>query len=453
VKAKSKPIRHPLVWVPSLYLAEGLPYSVVMLMAGIMYKKMGISNVEITEWISLLSFAWVIKPFLSPFLEVIRSKKAVVVAFEALGGIFLLATAFTLHLPGFFTYSMAMLAIVAFSSTTHDIAADGLYIQNLSNKQQAMYVGWQSTFWNAGKLLVQGGFVYLAGELEIQIGITSAWSIAIAVPGVILLILAIYHLWAAPPIETITTQDVTISFIARTMQDVIVTFFQKKGIWLAILFIILFRVAEGQVSTISRLFLIDSRAKGGLGLTTSEMGIAYGTFSSLAFMGGGILGGYFGAWRGLKKSMFLLILIMNTPNIIFWYLSAYLPTNMYLITIALSIEMFGFGFGFVGLMLYLMQVVAPGKYVTAHYAVGTGIMALGLTLSTMASGRIQAWLGYHDFFIWGVVAAVPVLILSLVVALPDKPKSADANLVGEDGLLEATPGALISPILLHDHPI
>ena len=427
--------RHPLLWVPSLYFAQGLPFAVVAIMAGFMYKKMGISNEEIAYWTGLLGFAWVVKPLWSPFLEVIRSKKAIVILFQAFGGIFLLSTALLLKLPGFFTLTIAMLTLVAFSSATHDIAADGLYIENLSKYQQSIYSGWLGAFWNGGKLFVQGGLVYLAGELEAKVGITQAWSIAMAVPGAIMLALATYHIWAMPPAKAITIQDVTISFVARTMQDVIVTFFQKPGIWMSVAFIILFRAGEGQVQTIGRLFLLEGRATGGLGLSTSDVGIAYGTFGTLAFIGGSILGGYFAAWRGLKKSMFLLILAMNVPNLTFWYLSAYLPTDFYMITGILSVEMFGFGFGFTGLILYIMQVVAPGKYTTAHYALGTGIMQLGLVLFQMVSGRIQAFLGYHDFFIWGVVSALPVLVLSLIVALPGKPENT------EDGKTDETPEA------------
>lgn len=426
---KTRLRNHPLGWVPTLYFAQGLPFAVVAIMASIMYKKLGVSNEQIAYWTGLLGLAWVIKPVWSPFLEIIRSKKAVVVSFQVLGGICLLATAFVLQTPGFFTLSIAFLALTSFASATHDIAADGLYIENLTMQQQALYSGWLGAFWNGGKLFVQGGLVTLAGYLEATMSASSAWTIVMAVPGVILLLLATYHMWAMPPLHKITKADVTVAGIARTLQDVIVTFFAKPGIWLAVAFIILFRAGEGQVQTIGRLFLIEARDKGGLGLSTSDMGIAYGTFATLAFIGGSILGGYFAAWRGLRKSLFILIVAMNLPNLTFWYLSAYLPTDIYLITAVLSVEMFGYGFGFTGLILYIMQVVAPGKYPTAHYALGTGIMQLGFVLFQMMSGKIQTYLGYHDFFIWGVASALPVLILSLIVKIEDK---------NQDGTLVAT---------------
>jgi PAT family beta-lactamase induction signal transducer AmpG len=240
-------------------------------------------------------------------------------------------------------------------------------------------------------------------------------------------------MWIMPPIKKITTQDVSIEFVAKTMADVIMEFLRKPGIWVAILFIILFRAGEGLVQPIGRLFLIEPREAGGLGLTTEQMGIAYGTFATVAFIGGSILGGYFSAWRGLRRStMFIMIVMMNVPNLTFWYLSAFLPTDIYFITAILSFEMFGYGFGFVGLTLYMMQVIAPGKYPTAHYALCTGIMQLGFLLFQWKSGEFQTAVGYHDFFIWGVAAAVPVLLMSVMVSMKVKEKGHPVDFESDD---------------------
>jgi PAT family beta-lactamase induction signal transducer AmpG len=238
------------------------------------------------------------------------------------------------------------------------------------------------------------------------------------------LALAAYHWVMIPSRKNDAEQNVSMRYVATTLIDVIRTFFQKSGIWMAIAFTILFRAGEGQLQAVGRLFLIEARDHGGLGLTTSEVGIAYGTFATLAFIGGSIFGGYFADRRGLKKSMFIMILAMNVPNLTFWYLSAFLPTNIYLITAVLSIEMLGYGFGYTGLILYMMQVIAPGKYPTAHYALATGIMALGFNVFQMYAGRIQESLGYHNFFIWCVASALPVLILSLIVKIDVKEKTA-----------------------------
>jgi MFS transporter, PAT family, beta-lactamase induction signal transducer AmpG len=415
----TSPVRHPVVWVPSLYFAQGLPWAIVSIMAAIMYKKMGISNEQIAYWTGLLGFAWVLKPLWSPFLEMVSSPKKVVVAFQLIGGVALLACALVLHLPGFFTFSIAILAVSAFSSATHDIAADGSYISNLSKEQQAMYSGWLGAFWNGGKLFAQGALVTLAGLLEPELGVAKAWSVVMALPGVILLALAFYHMWAMPAKQNHDAASLSFDGVLTTLKDVTLDFFAKPGIWFAVSFIILFRAGEGLVQTVGRLFLIESLEKGGLGLTTTQVGIAYGTVATLMFIGGSILGGYFVAWKGLKKTLFLLILLMNVPNLTFWYMSAYLPTDIYFISAILSIEMLGYGIGFNGLIVYIMHVVAPGKYPTAHYAMGTGIMALGLTVFQMLSGKIQQALGYPTFFIVGVLACIPVLVMAAVAKIPD----------------------------------
>jgi PAT family beta-lactamase induction signal transducer AmpG len=414
--------RHPMVWVPSLYFAQGLPWAIVCIMSTIMYKNMGISNEEITYWTGLLGLAWVFKPLWSPFLEMVSSPKKVVVSAQLLGGAALLSCAAVLNLPGFFTFSIAILAISAFTSATHDIAADGSYISNLSKEKQALYSGWLGAFWNGGKLFVQGGLVVLAGTLEKEMAVAQAWAITMAIPGLILLALGFYHMWAMPNKKNHDAADLTFSGVTQTLIDVLVDFFKKPGIWFSIGFIVLFRAGEGLVQTVGRLFLLEPTVNGGLGLTTTDMGIAYGTVATLAFIGGSILGGYFAAWKGLKKTLFVLILMMNVPNLTFWYMSAFLPTDIYFISGILSVEMFGYGFGFTGLILYIMHVVAPGKYPTAHYALGTGIMALGLTVFQMLSGKIQAALGYQNFFIVGVLACIPVLVMAAMAKIPEHNK-------------------------------
>jgi len=410
---KAAPIdnkRHPLAWVPTLYLAQGLPFYAVALVAGLMFKSMGVPNDQIARWTGLLGMAWVFKALWSPFLELARSKKRVIIAFQLTGGVALGGVALALQLPVWFAASIALFVVVALASSTHDIAADGLYIASLTARQQAAYAGWQGAFFNAAKFLSLGGLVILAGYLEPRIGIANAWSTIFALLGAALGGLAAYHLWALP--GTLTVQAASHREVAATLVDVIRTFFAKPGIWMAILFIILFRAGEGQIQTIGPLFLRDARALGGLGLSTAEVGAVYGTAGTLAFLAGSIGGGYFTAKLGLRRAMPWLILAMNLPNLVFWYLSTMQPDALGVVAVALGVEMFGYGFGFVGVILFIMQVVATGKYQTAHYALGTGFMQLGFVLFKMISGDIQQALGYQHFFVWVLVAAVPVLLLS-----------------------------------------
>ncbi|HAT29462.1 MAG TPA: MFS transporter [Janthinobacterium sp.] len=419
---RHKKIRSPATWVPTLYFAQGLPFYAVTLVAGLMFKSMGVPNADIARWTGLIGFAWVFKPLWSPFLELAPSKKIIVVGFQLIGGLALGLVALALRMPAYFAACIAVLGLAAIASATHDIACDGLYIASLSDKQQAAYAGWTGAFFNAGKFISLGGLVILAGHFEKTLGVAPAWTIIFLILGAMMLLLALYHCWALPLAPNPALADKNVAAIAATLWDVLAEFFKKPGIWLAILFIILFRAGEAQVQTIGPLFLREARALGGLGLTTGQVGAVYGTAGTVAFVLGSIGGGYFTSWLGLKRAMFFLILAMNLPNLVFYFLSHALPTDISVIAAALSVEMFGYGFGFVGLILFMMQVVAVGKYQTAHYAFATGVMQLGFVIFKMISGDIQTALGYQNFFLWVLLSALPVLILSRFMPIrPQEP--------------------------------
>lgn len=410
--------RSPISWVPTLYFAQGLPFFTVAMIAGLMFKSMGVDNASIGHYTALLGLAWVFKPLWSPFLELAPNKKTVVVAFQFAGAVAMGLVALALQLPVWFAAVVAVLALLAISSATHDICADGLYIASLTPKQQAMYAGWQGAFFNAARLLAAGGILVLAGVLEKRMPAAQSWTLIFAVMGALMATLGAYHLWALPNSANAGRDDRSLRGTAQLLRDVLVDFFRKPGIWVAIAFIILFRAGEGQIQTIGPLFLRDPREAGGLGLTTDQVGIVYGTAGTIAFLVGSILGGYFTAWLGLKRALPWLILGMNLPNLVFYYLSTAMPTDLRLIATAMSVEMFGYGFGFVGVILYIMQVVAKGKYTTAHYALGTGVMQLGFVLFKAVSGNIQTALGYQAFFLWVLIAAVPVLVMSWFIRVP-----------------------------------
>jgi len=419
--------RHPLAWVPTLYLAQGLPFYAVALVAGLMFKSMGVANEQIARWTGVLGLAWVFKALWSPFLELARSRKRQVVFFQLLGGAALGALALVLQLPGWFGITIALLAVVSLASASHDIAADGLYIASLTARQQAAYAGWQGAFFNAAKFLSLGGLVILAGYLEARIGTSAAWTVVFCLLGASLAGLGLYHGWALPGTLSPAPQAGSTRAVARTLVDVVKAFFAKDGIWMAILFIVLFRAAEGQIQTIGPLFLRDARAVGGLGLSTAEVGAVYGTAGTVAFLVGSIAGGYFTAWIGLKRAMPFLILAMNLPNFVFYYLSTAQPDALPVIAVALGAEMFGYGFGFVGVILFIMQVVASGRYQCAHYALGTGFMQLGFVLFKVISGDVQQALGYRSFFLWVLACALPVLVLSCFIRLESTEKGLSAS--------------------------
>ena len=412
------PLRSPIRWVPSLYFVQGMQFFVVMLIAGLMFKNMGVANDQIARWTGLLGLAWAFKPLWSPFLEMARSKKLIVVAMQFTSAAGLAAMALALQLPAYFAAAIAVLFVLAYASATHDIACDGLYMASLSDKQQAAYAGWQGAFFNASKFLTLGGLLVLAGALEKQFGVFNAWSAIFVLLAVLLALLAAYNAWALPGALNTEHADLTVAGVWATLREVVADFLQKPGIWLAILFIVLFRFAEGQVQTIGPLFLIEARGKGGLGLTTEQVGGIYGTVGTAAFLVGSILGGYFTSWLSLRRAMPVLIIAMAVPNAVFYYLATVLPQDLLHIGLAVAVEMAGYGFGFVGMILFIMQAVAPGRFQTAHYALGSGVMQLGFIFSKTISGDIQMRLGYADFFLWTILCGIPALVLMAFVKFP-----------------------------------
>lgn len=437
----SRAQKSPISWVPTLYFVQGLQFFAAGSIASFMFKNMGLDNQSIARWTGLIGLAWAIKPLWSPFLELVRSKKLVVVVTQFIGALGLGLLGLALQLPFWLAASIAVLLLMAYAAATHDIACDGLYMAALDNKQQAAYAGWQGAFFNASKFLTLGGLLVLAGYLEKRIGVANAWSVIFVALGVLLAGLASYNAYALPGTLNTAHTRMTASAVWQTLVEVISDFVRKPGVWLALLFILLFRLGEGQVQTIGPLFLIEPRDKGGLGLSTEQIGAVYGTAGTLAFLLGSIISGYMNSWLGLRRAMPILILAMAVPNVVFYYLASQLPQDLTTIGIAVAIENFTWGFGSVGVILFIMQVVAPGRFQTAHYALGSGVMQLALILPRSVSGDIYAALGYEHFFLWTIACGVPALLLLYFIKFPAW--STDSAPAGEalpaDGTAEAKP--------------
>jgi PAT family beta-lactamase induction signal transducer AmpG len=413
----SKKIK-PAFWVPTLYTAEGLPFVIVNVVSVLMYKSLGISDAKIAFFTSLVTIPWALKPLWGPILEMFRTKKDFVIATQFLGGISFGLLILTLQLPSYFEWTIIFFGIIALNSAVHDTAADGVYINVLNTTEQAQYVGWQGAFYNVGKILSQGAFVLLAGILEKQIGIKPAWTIVMGSFGAILILLSIYHLKFLPTGGKASNVK-TFNEAAHTFFDVVKTFFQKKYIFWGIAFLVLYRFAEGQAVKIVPLFMRAGTDKGGLGLSTQDIGVLYGIFPPLAFILGSILAGYFTANRGLRKSLIVLCAFFNIPFAVYTFLAIYQPANFFIISILVVFEYFGYGFGFIGLTLYMMQQIAPGRYKMAHYAFATSLMQLGFMLPSMISGFISDYLGYEHFFIWVMIATIPSFLITWLVPFRD----------------------------------
>lgn len=435
--------RSPISWVPTLYFAMGMPFVVLNMVCTLMFKGLDVSDAQIAFWTSIIMFPWTLKPLWSPLLEIYKTKKFFVIFTQIATGCIFGLVALALHLPNFFAVCIALLAIIAFSGATHDVAADGVYMASLSKDDQARYIGWQGAFYNIAKIAATGGLVYLAGMLietytgdvtglspaaaaaAKHNGSVMAWTIIMAVIGGIMVILGLYNAKFVPS-EVNNDAEERPGFKETMVElcNVFVDLFRKRHILYYIFFIILYRFAEGFVMKIVPLFLKADRADQGLGLSEKEIGLCYGTFGAAAFVIGSILAGYYVAHRGLQKSLFSLCCVFNLPFVAYTLLAVYQPESLVLIGGGIVLEYFGYGFGFVGLTLFMMQQIAPGKHQMAHYAFASGIMNLGVMLPGMLSGYVSDWLGYRDFFIFVLVCTIPAFLITWFVPFtyPDKKK-------------------------------
>lgn len=420
--------RNPILWVPSVYFAMGMPFVVLNMVSVLMFKGLGVSDAQIALWTSLIMLPWTLKFLWSPFLEMYRTKKFFVVLTQFVSGAGFALVALSLQLPAFFACSIGLLAVIAFSGATHDIATDGIYISELNKQEQAKYIGWQGAFYNIAKIVASGGLVWLAGWLLKKFGgvegavaavrqeaTVHAWMIVMLLLGGVMVLLGVYHSRVLPSGGATAAATTSTKEALHKLSEVIRDFFRKKHIGYYIAFIILYRFAEGFVMKIVPLFLKAERSVGGLGLDEQEIGLYYGTYGAAAFVLGSLLAGYYISHRGLSKTLFSLCCIFNLPFIAYTLLATYQPENGMLIGGAIVLEYFGYGFGFVGLMLFMMQQIAPGKHQMAHYAFASGIMNLGVMLPGSISGFVSDAMGYKAFFIFTLFATIPAFLITYFV--------------------------------------
>ncbi|MDX2419239.1 MAG: hypothetical protein QNK19_17405, partial [Xanthomonadales bacterium] len=416
------------------YFASGLPYVVVMTVSVIMYKRLGLSNTDIALYTSWLYLPWVIKPFWSPLVDILKTKRSWIIAMQLLIGAGLGGVALTLPTDDFFRNTLAFLWLLAFSSATHDIAADGFYMLGLSKHDQTWFVGIRSTFYRLAMIAGQGLLIILAGSLEtalqstevagltpggpvIETGVTLAWTITFYTMGGMFVLFFAWHRFVLPrPAEDVPTIHATYADILRDFLHTFAAFFKRPKIGLILAFLLLFRFSEAQLVKLAAPFMLDSSEVGGLALSTGQVGFAYGTIGVLMLTLGGLLGGFLAARHGLKHWLLWMVLAINLPNAVYVFLSITLPDNLLIINLAIGVEQFGYGFGFAAYMLYMLYI-SNGAHQTAHYAICTGFMALGMMIPGMFSGWLQEMIGYQYFFIWVLVATVPSFIVTLLIPL------------------------------------
>ena len=425
-KTRRRHSLHPLAWIPSLYFAEGIPYVVVMAIAGVMYKRLGMSNIDITLYTSWLYLPWVIKPFWSPFVEMLGTKRNWIVFMQFLVGASLAGVAFTLHLPSYVQWTLAFFWLMAFSSATHDIAADGYYMLELDEHGQTLYVGVRTLFYRLATIAGQGLLIMIAGFLEVYMrGVVKAWSVVLLGTAAFFMLIFIYHKIMLPHPVADVRRICSISRVATDFKETFTSFFRKDGIKMALLFMLLYRLPEALLTKISPLFLLDRIGSGGLGFTTSQVGMVQGTFGVIGLTIGGILGGVAVARDGFGKWLWPMVVSISLPNIVYVFLAYFQTQNLFLVNACIFIEQLGYGFGFTAYMLYMLYF-ARGASKTAHYAFCTGLMALGMMLPGMIAGWLQTSVGYLNFFII-VMLLCPItfIVAKFVKISPDFGKKKD----------------------------
>lgn len=408
---------NPWTWVPSIYFAEGMPYVVVMTLSLILYKQLGLSNADITLYTSWLYLPWVIKPLWSPFVDIIRTKRWWVVMMELLLGAAFGGVAFTIPTSFWLQGTLFFFWVMAFASATHDIAVDGFYMLGLSEHDQAWFVGIRSTFYRFATIFGQGVLVMIAGNLQVifRNSIPYSWSLVFYGVAGLFLALWIWHGTVLPrPKSDVQRNDINVHNIWKEFLLTLYTFFRKKQVVVAILFMLFYRMPEGLLSKISALFLIDAVHKGGLGLSPQEYGLVQGTVGVIGLTLGGILGGMAVSRDGLKKWLWPMVMAITLPDAVYVFLSFAMTSNLAVINACVFIEQFGYGFGFTAYMLYLIYY-SQGRYKTSHYALCTAFMALSMMIPGLFAGALQEAVGYRMFFIIVCCFCVVTYLVSLFV--------------------------------------
>ncbi|MCQ2058829.1 MAG: MFS transporter [Bacteroidaceae bacterium] len=401
----------PFSWIPTLYFAEGLPYVLVMTVSILMFKQLGISNTDIALYTGWLYLPWVIKPLWSPFIDIFKSKRWWILLTQFLIATGLAGIAFLIPTTNFFRWTLAIFWLLAFSSATHDISADGFYLLSLNSGEQSLYVGVRSTFYRIAMITGEGGLLMLCGLFEKKCGdATRAWSITFLIAAGLMLLIALYHCASLPHCETELSCRPTARYIWDELIETFASFFKKPDFFAGLLFILFYRLPEALLSVSTKLFLVDSPADGGLGLTTGDVGLIQGTIGVIALLAGGILGGIAISKKGLGYWIWPMILAISVPDVVYLVLSCFPTDNIAVVGALVGVEQFGYGFGFVAYTMYLMYF-AQGEYRTSHYAFCTGLMALGMMLPRMISGIMQEFLGYRMFF------AVVMLLCTVTIGV------------------------------------
>jgi len=401
--------RNPWIFLPTLYFAEGLPYVIINTVSVILYKRMGIANADIAFWTSFLYLPWVIKMFWGPLVDIYSTKRTWILSMQLAMSVCMFFLAFSLKTDVFFPLSLSALLIGAFISATYDISTDGFYMIALTEKEQALFVGIRAAFYRLAMIFGSGVLVYLAGMLEASTrNIAMSWTAVISISALIFALAFVYHTVTLPVPAADRRRSVQETADHASFGEVIRSYFVQKKIGVMLAFILLYRLGEAMLIKLVSPFLLDPKSSGGLELTTKQVGLVYGTVGILSLVIGGVLGGWLISRFGFKRCIWPMVLAMHIPDLFFVYM-AYAQPGSDLIYPLVALEQFGYGVGFTVFTVYLMYS-ANGKYKTSHYAISTGIMALGMMLPGFISGYVQQAVGYKMFFIIVCLMTIPGML-------------------------------------------
>lgn len=417
--------RNPWAWVPTLYFAEGLPYVAVMTISLILYKQLGMTNADITFYTSWLYLPWVIKPLWSPFIDLVKTKRWWIVSMQLLIGAAFGGVAFTIPTSFWLQGTLFFFWVMAFSSATHDIAADGFYMLGLDEHNQANFVGIRSTFYRLATIFGQGVLVMIAGNLQViwRNSIPFSWSLMFyGVAGLFIAFWLWHHYILPRPAEDDERSVANASDIFNglgTMVKTFVTKFPVKEVIIGILFMLFYRMPEGLLAKVSALFLVDAGHNGGLGLSPQEYGLVQGTVGIIGLTIGGILGGICAGRHGLKRWLWPMVCAITLPDAVYIYMSYAMPDNLIVINSCVFVEQFGYGFGFTAYMLYLIYY-SQGSFKTSHYALCTAFMALSMMIPGLFAGALQEAVGYRMFFIIVMACCAVTFLVTAFIKIDPK---------------------------------
>ena len=413
--------RKPWLFVPTLYFGEGLPYVLINTVSVILYKRMGVDNADIAFWTSWLYLPWVIKMFWAPLLDLGWTKRTWVLAAQAAMALIIGFIAYAVGNADFFFPSLGAFLVGAFISATYDTATDGYYMLALTEKEQAFFTGLRSGFYRLAMIFGSGFLIYLVGGAETAMGsIRVGWMAVLGISSGIFMVAWLYHYAVLPYPTTDRCRPAANASQRPTFKEVFSAYFRQEKIGVLMAFILFYRLGEAMLLKLVSPFLLDRRTDGGLGLATSEVGLVYGTVGIVALVLGGVLGGWLISRYGLRRCTWPLVIIMHMPDLFFVYM-AWAQPSLAMVYPLVAVEQFGYGMGFTVFTVYLMHS-AKSQYKTSHYAISTGIMAIGMMLPGFISGWVQQKVGYTLFFVIVCLLTIPGILT--IPLLPNKEKTA-----------------------------